>query len=487
MYDALVPLSPARMPMWRSADVLRRMVADVEAIQDLMIRVVVPAGTAVVVGVVAVGFTTWLLPVGGAVLTLGLALAGVVVPLLTLAIARRSASSLAPARADLAAASLDLLQGSADLAVFGATERALKTADAAADRVARLERRSAFAASSAGALGMVVQGAATVGVAAIALDAAASGALAAVMVPVLALVALISFEPVLALVPAARQYLESRESARRVLAVLDASVPPSPASGTLVPAAGATIELRGLSARYPGSRPRALDEVDLTVAPGTRVAVVGPSGSGKSTLLAVLMRFVEPESGSFTIDGRDAEEYDDDTVRAFVTGVTQDAHLFHTTIRENLRLARPDAADDELRAALEAARVLDWVESLPRGLDTAVGEHGAQVSGGQRQRLVLARALLADPPVLVLDEPTEGLEPDTADEIMADLLSATTGRTTIIVTHRLAGLDTVDEVVVIDAGRVVQRGRHAELAVADGPYRELLWASDHAAPRLVEG
>lgn len=183
------------------------------------------------------------------------------------------------------------------------------------------------------------------------------------------------------------------------------------------------------------------------------------------------------------LNGRPVQDYDGDDVRAVVTGVTQDAHLFHTSIRENLRLARPDASDDDLLAALGTARLRDWVESLPGGLDTMVGESGGQVSGGQRQRLALARALLFDPPVVLLDEPTEGLDPRTADDLMTDLLASTRGRTTVVVTHRLAGLDAVDEIVVMDAGRVVQRGTHAELVAADGAYQDLWWAS---RPALAE-
>ncbi|HEU0041338.1 MAG TPA: ABC transporter ATP-binding protein, partial [Jiangellaceae bacterium] len=209
--------------------------------------------------------------------------------------------------------------------------------------------------------------------------------------------------------------------------------------------------------------------------------VVGESGSGKSTLLAALMRFVEPEAGSITLNGHDLREYAGDDVRAVVTGVTQDSHLFHTSIRENLRLARPDASDDDLRAVLTTARLIDWVESLPRGLDTIVGESGGQVSGGQRQRLGLARALLADPPIMVLDEPTEGLDPDTADELVDDLLASTRGRSTVLVTHRLDGLDEVDEIVVLDAGQVLQRGRHHELVGVPGRYHDLWWASHPAA------
>ncbi|WP_116951304.1 thiol reductant ABC exporter subunit CydC [Jiangella endophytica] len=479
VYDALVPLAPSGLPAYRSSDLLSRMVSDVEAVQDLVVRVLVPVSTAVVVAGVAIGFSAVVLPSAAVVLAAGLALAGLVVPLLMVATARRTARRLAPARAELAAHHTDLLQGSADLAVFGATATALDEAEAASQRLARLERRTALTTALAGAAAMLVQGVTTVAVTVLALGARDDGGLAGVMVPVVALVALISFEPVLPLVPAVQRLLEARSSLRRVLAVLDTPAPVAEPGDAALPApvAPVTVALHGVSVRYPGADVDAVDGVDLDLTPGRRVAVVGASGSGKSTLLACLMRFIEPSAGTVLLNGADVRRYDGDDVRAVVTGVTQDAHLFHTSIRENLRLARPAASDDDLLAALETARLRDWVDSLPAGLDTMVGESGGQVSGGQRQRLALTRALLADPPVVLLDEPTEGLDPRTADDLMTDLLASTRGRTTVVVTHRLAGLDAVDEIVVMDAGRVVQRGTHAELVAVDGAYQDLWWAS----------
>lgn len=212
----------------------------------------------------------------------------------------------------------------------------------------------------------------------------------------------------------------------------------------------------------------------LRLEAGRRVAVVGPSGSGKTTLAQVLLRFLDPESGTYTLGGVAADALDGDTVRGLVGLCAQDAHIFDSSLRENLRLARSGASDGELRGALAGARLLDWVDGLPDGLDTPVGEHGARLSGGQRQRLALARALLADFPVLVLDEPAEHLDLATADALTADLLTATEGRTTLLITHRLRGLDAVDEVLVLDGGRVVQRGPYAELAALEGPLRRML-------------
>jgi ATP-binding cassette subfamily C protein CydCD len=216
------------------------------------------------------------------------------------------------------------------------------------------------------------------------------------------------------------------------------------------------------------------------------VAVVGPSGSGKSTLAQVLLRFLDAYQGTYTVGGTDAYALPGDTVRRWVGLCAQDAHVFDSSVRENLLLARKDATDDQLRGVLGRVRLLDWVTSLPDGVDTMVGEHGARLSGGQRQRLALARALLADFPVLVLDEPAEHLDLPTADALTADLLAATEGRTTLLITHRLAGLDAVDEVIVLARGQVVQRGTYAELAAVKGPLRRMR-EREEAVEALVAG
>jgi ABC-type multidrug transport system fused ATPase/permease subunit len=205
------------------------------------------------------------------------------------------------------------------------------------------------------------------------------------------------------------------------------------------------------------------------------VAVVGPSGSGKSTLAAVVLRFLEYWSGSASLCGVPFDRLAGDGLRTVVGLVGQDAFLFDTTIAENLRLGRRDASDAELADVLARVGLADWLAGLPRGLDTGVGRRGGDVSGGQRQRVAVARALLADFPVLVMDEPAEHLEPVAADALVADLLAATDGRSLVLITHRLIGLESVDEILVMDRGRVVERGTHDQLLAADGRYSDLWW------------
>jgi ATP-binding cassette, subfamily C, bacterial CydC len=300
------------------------------------------------------------------------------------------------------------------------------------------------------------------------------GTLTRVPLAVLTLTALASFEAV-TLMPAAALALGSaRASARRIGAILDAPDPVvDPLAPRPLPAAPLHVRLSGVQVRYEPDGPLALDGFDLDLPPGRRVALIGPSGAGKSTVAAVLLRFRDPVGGSITLNGADLASYGAEAARTVVGGCPQDPHIFDASIRANLRLARPGATDDELADAAARARLLSWIQSLPRGWDTPVGTHGAATSGGERQRLALARALLADPAVLILDEPTAHLDPEARTALTADLLALTAGRATLLITHELEGLDQVDEIVVLDHGKVAQRGTHEQLIQVSGPYRQL--------------
>ncbi|MFF5567799.1 thiol reductant ABC exporter subunit CydD [Streptomyces sp. NPDC012623] len=475
VYERLERIAPAGLRDTRRGDLLSRLVADVDELQDYWLRWLLPVGSAVVVGAGAVGFTAWLLPEAGAVLAAGLLVAGVAVPLLSGAVVRRTERQLAPARGLLSTRVTDLLGGLAELTVAGTlTSRTQEVAEADGT-LTKVAARGASGNGLGGGLSALVCGLTVAAAAFVGVGAVAAGRLAGLELAVVVLTPLAAFEAVSGLPLAVRHRQRSARGAERVYEVLDAPVPvQEPREPATAPASPFPLEVRGLAARYPGQRRDALGGFDLTLTEGRRVALVGPSGSGKTTLAHVLLRFLDAREGECRLGGTDLAALDGDTVRRFVGLCAQDAHLFDSSVRENLRLARTDASEHELRDVLRRARLLDWVDALPAGLDTHVGEGGARLSGGQRQRLALARALLADFPVLLLDEPAEHLDLATADELTADLLTATEGRTTLLITHRLRGLDTVDEVIVLDGGRCVERGPYAELAAAEGPLRRML-------------
>ena len=474
IYARLERLAPAGLAAFRSGDLLARLVGDVDATQDLFIRGIAPPAAAAAVGAAATGACLALLAPAGLVLATGLAVAGLAAPLITAAVARRSASRAAPTRGDLGAAIADMLSGAADLHAFGAQDQALLKVTAADEALTGLARRSATAAATGTGLSSAAAGLTLWAVLLAGVAATGGGALGRVPLAALTLTALAAFEAVTALPAAAIQIGQARTSAARIATVLDA---PEPVSDPLVPLPAPSrpvhVRLAGASVRYgpPGMRgPLALDDLDLDLAPGRRVALVGPAGAGKSTVASVLLRFTGLAGGSATLNGEPVERYAADDVRAVIGGCPQDPYLFDTTIGENLRLARPGASDAELGHAVAQALLAPWIAGLPDGLDTRVGMHGVAVSGGERQRIAVARAILADPAMLVLDEPTAHLDPARRQELTSRLLAAGPGRSVLLITHDPAGLDQADEIVVLDQGRVCQRGTHAELLAAGGWY-----------------
>jgi ATP-binding cassette subfamily C protein CydC len=451
VYGRIEPLAPAELDAFRRGDLVSRMVGDVDALQGIYLRGLGPPVVALAVAVACVVATAFVLPAAALVLALGLALAGIAVPLLAGRLARHVGRRQAAARGELTAELVELLRGAPELVAYGREADALARVGAADRELVRLGRRDALVAGLADALSILVAGVTMAAVLALAVVAHDDAALDRVLIATLALLALSSFDAVAPLPAAARELSATLAAGRRVLELTDrrpdVTDPSEPAPA---PRAPVSVALEGVTARYASAAEPALGLFSLRLDPGKRVALVGPSGAGKTTVTNLLLRFLDPEAGRVTIGGHDARELRQEDVRRTFALAGQEAHVFDSTIRENLRLARPDAPDAELRDALRRARLDEWVESLPDGLDTLVGEEGAQLSGGQRQRLVVARALLSDAPVLLLDEPTAHLDAGTAEELVSDVLDAADGRSVLLVTHRPEGLDLVDEIVRLE-------------------------------------
>ena len=458
VYARLEQLAPSGLSRLRSGDLVARFVADIDAVQDLFIRGIAPPLVAALVGGLTVAFAVAIAAPGGAMLAVGLLVAGLGLPALAFALCRRPASAASEVRGEVAAATVDLVAGSAELIAYGAADAAVERLAERDRELLRLSRRSA-AANALGAGGAtLVSGLTVFAVLLSGVAAVHGGSLGPVPLAVLVLTAIASFELTATLPAAVLAVASVRGSARRVFEVMDVPVPVrDPALPIPAPTGPVTVRLCGVSARYPGSEHDALTGIDLDIAPGRRIGVVGRSGAGKSTLAAILMRFVDVSSGSFLVNEVEAGRLDGDDVRRLIGGCAADPHIFDSSLRENLRLARSSATDDELYRVLATVRLEDWVRELPAGLDTEVGARGVAISGGQRQRLALARAVLADPAVLILDEPTAHLDPETAGEVMRDVLAVTRGRSTVLITHDDRGLEEMDEIIELGNGRVVDR------------------------------
>ncbi|MDX6738879.1 thiol reductant ABC exporter subunit CydC [Actinocorallia sp. A-T 12471] len=446
VFDRLADLAPGRLGASRT---LGLVVTGVDGVADRWLRGRIPMFSAVVAALAALTLQTWLLPEAGLVLLASLALGGVAAPLVAASAVRRATVREARGRDRMSEVATRTLHGLPELVAYGAVPDRLAELEKADAELDRATGRSAWSLGVADGMTLLSCGAAVFGALALAVPAARAGDLDPLYVAVLALTPLAAFEAVTALSSSAQQMLRSRADDALLARVLDAEPPVTdPDAPTPLPH-GVALRVRDLRVRWPDADRDALDGLDLDLPPGRKVAVFGASGAGKSTLAAALLRFTG-YTGSITLDGVELADLAGDDVRRVIGLCAQDAHVFDTTVAENVRLARPGSSDAEVAAVLRRAGL-----DLP--LDRRVGEHGAAVSGGERQRIALARALLADFPVLILDEPDAHLDEDTADRVLADLLAAAGDRTVLLITHRpgVPGADPVlrhvDEVITLTA------------------------------------
>jgi ATP-binding cassette subfamily C protein CydC len=473
-YARLAPLAPTFLEGYRSGDLLSRLVEDVEELENLYLRVVSP----ILVAAVVSGLTFATLYPFGPALTLAvlafLAAAGAGVPLLVWRLSRGLGRRQLELRAELYSRIVDGTQGVQDLLAFGREEGQRRQIEALSRKLGRIERRQALIAGLQGSLGDLLTNLAMLAALVLAIPLVAAGEVRGVYLAFLALVALGVFEAATPLGTAFRTIGRTIAAGERLFEVCDSEPAILNPKNPLPVPEDFTLQLDNVSFRYEQDEPLALENISLALEPGRKVAVVGPSGSGKSTLAGLILRFQEPQRGEIRLGGRNLADYADVDVRRLVSAVPQRTHVFNDTLRNNLLLASLQASDEALELALERAQISGFVERLPEGLDTYVGEQGARLSGGERQRLAVARALLKDAPLLVLDEPSANLDTVTEREQLASVWEAARDRAVLLITHRLVGMEEVDEILVLDAGRVVERGTHEQLRAAGGLYSRML-------------
>jgi ATP-binding cassette subfamily C protein CydC len=489
-YSAIEPLAPARLLSYRGGDLLTRSVADIETLENFYIRVVVPpiaAACVVVLACLLLGAFDWILALA---LLFFLLLTGVALPLTMRWLGQSSSGRFIATRAELNALLVDEIQGVADLLAFDQAQAQRAQVLRLSAELNRVQERQAMLRGVSSALAVLLTSLAGLTVLMLAIPLVSGGQIEGVYLALLPLTAIASFEAVQPLSLALQQLEASRAAGRRLFELIDAAPevrdPSEPASlrgvqrtTTQSPAYGGEIaSSHALSARCAGARlatallamtqiefknvrfrynpfdPWALDGVSFNVPSGKRVAIVGPSGSGKSTIVNLLLRFWDYHTGTIALGSHDLREYRADDVRALIGVVPQNVHLFNATVRDNLRLANPEATDEQLVEACRQAQLHDFIESLPLKYETLIGENGLLLSGGERQRLAIARAILKDAPILILDEATANLDAITERQLLESLEPFMMGRTVMIISHRRPAIERVDQVIELEQGRI---------------------------------
>ncbi len=465
VYERLERLAPVGLGRFTKGDLLNRLVLDVDAALDLPLRIVLPWAQATFVSVVTVAFLAWLLPGVGLLLGVVVVLALIVAPLIIGRTTRRAERLLAPRKAELASVVVTALHGCADLSANGRIIDTTTRAHAIDDSVTELSRRESFALGIGGGTATVLQGLAVCATLVIAIPAVVSGRIEPVWLAVVALLPLALIDVLATLPGSALAFQRLKGSADRIAGVMDS---PDPVVDPVNPARLGTqpsdISLSDLSASW--STVQVLSGISFDLVAGRRLAVVGPSGSGKSTLAACLMGFLSYQ-GSARLGDIEIRDVGGDDLREHISVLSQQAHIFDTTIAENIRLGR-EIEEQAIWLALEQAQLADWVRGLPKKLQTQVGTFGMSISGGEAQRLALARFLVQPRPIVVLDEPTEHLDSETAQDLERTMFDALAGFTTIVITHRLSSLHLADNVIVLRNGRVHERGTVTELTAGGG-------------------
>lgn len=472
-YTALEPLAPARLMQYRSGDLLARVVADVETLENFYVRTLSPPLVALVIAFGASLTLGLFHPLLGWALLGFLLTLGVFAPLAVSLVSQADGQALLARRADLHAQLVDGIQGMPDLVAFGRqTERARQIAQTGAD-YAHIQNRMGSVNGVNDALGVLLPNLAMWTVLVLAIPHVVAGTIPGVALASLALITLASFEAVSPLPQAAQMLSASLQAARRLFEVVDAAPAVREPDASQRPRIGGSRALSFDDVSFGYGEGLALNGITFQLVPGRSLAIVGPSGAGKSTLVNLLLRFWDYEQGEITLSGDSLKDFSSDDARSVFAVVSQNAYFFNATIRQNMLIANPYATQQQIENVARKAQIHDFIAQLPEGYETLIGEHGLRLSGGERQRLAVARALLKDAPILVLDEPTANLDPLTERALLDAIFAARDDKTILMITHRLVGMERFGEIIVLDAGQIVERGRHAELIAQGGLYHQL--------------
>lgn len=476
LYEKLETLAPSGLSAFRNGDLMSRLVTDVDEIQNLPLRVFLPITSGIVAAIFAVVATWVIFPIAGFVLLLSISFVATVSPWLTSRLAAKSEHETANLRGDLSEQLNAFFVGSADILMLDAAEMSLERITVLDTELTNRSQRLAGSLGIASALTVIAQGVAILVSISAAIQSVNAGTLDGVLLVVIALIPMAAFEAVASFPAAALSFARVRGSAQRICEVLDAG-DPIVNPNTSLKVSGHKLSVEKVSAHWPSSTRKAISEIDLLAEPGSQIGLVGGSGSGKSSVAAVLAKFLPPSEGKYSLGDIDSTNLAGESIREIVKLSLQDSHIFATSIAENLILAWPDhdqsPTDDQLWAALDKALLSDWVRSLAKGLNTVVGERGTSMSGGQRQRLVAARMFLSNPQAWILDEPTEHLNDELADELIANLIFASDGKTLILASHRIMDTKALDHVLVLDQGSIKESGSPSKLMNNSGDYQRL--------------
>lgn len=485
-YQAIEPLAPARLTSARSGDLLSRVIADVETLDNIFVRVLAPPLVAAVIVLGMAVFMGSFDPLLGLVITAFLLAIGVGLTAFSLLLNRRLGRRLVESRSVLRADLVDAVQGLPDLIAFGQEKAYLDRIKASGREFSAVQTRMAHLNGLQSGLNSLLTGLGVWAMLFLAIPLVSSGKIEGVYLAVIVLGSMASFEAVQNL-PQAAQLLEANiQSARRLFEIADQAPAVIDPSEPLPQPASADLRVNNTSFSYfaeerasdgiratqqSAQSPLVLENISFTLPSGKKLALVGPSGAGKSTLANLLMRFWDAEG--ITLDGQDIRAYKQVDTRRMFSLVSQNTYLFNASLRENLLLARPWATQDDIEAACRAAQLHEFIVSLPNGYETLVGERGLQLSGGERQRVAIARALLKNTPIFIFDEPTANLDAATERKLVETLQSVMENHSVLWITHRLVGLEAMDEILVLENGRIVQRGTQAELLARNGLYKTM--------------